>query len=1147
MTDHEYEAFDLAGPLPTGITLLQASAGTGKTFALAALAVRTIAELGLSASELCVVTFTEAATSELRGRIRERIAEAIAHLEVVALADSDAAITTDPVLIALGRSADGQPIDANEHLLRLTRLRTALDEFDTATISTIHGFCSRVLAIAGGASADTPISSDTEHIVELINDLFVSRFSGDTPAPVTSAQLLTAVETRLKLPDARLYRWNAADPGPNAGDTKRKPFIRSGLIDTAADLIDEVVELVLQQRTDQRRRTYDSLITDARAHIISSDGIGTIASLRARFSLVMIDEFQDTDQVQWSMFRTAFLDNDPRGIVSGVTSPPVTSPPVTSPPVTSPPVTTVLVGDPKQSIYRFRSAELSAYLGALDYARTNGRVFSLRVNWRSDRAVLDGLDHLFGGLAFGDPRIVFESVEAAPDHEVSPFAISGAPAPAAVELRTLGMSGAAAARTVAFADLVAEVIRLLNTATIERDGIAEPLRPSELGVLVRSNADASRCARALNEVGVPAASSSTDSVLGSTAARHWRWLIDALVRPSSASLVRTAATTWFIGLDGHSIAALSDERLSELIEQVRGWATDLVEGGLPRLMASLRAGGLAGRVLAAPSGERDLTDLEHIAELLQSATSGRPVSPAALSDLLTGMSAGAGDSEAEATELLGRRIDRDDDTVKVLTLHKAKGLEFPVVLCPTLWAAPRGSRGSLKHGEVGGQRLIEICKLASNAEPLKGYKDVVAADKQETDGEELRLIYVALTRARHRLVVWWNPPASGQPPLATVLGAAIGTDAKNVDVAALVAASNGTISEVAASSGPPPDLARAAVPAPALDVAAISRNLRDDWRIWSFTAINSASGDHAATPTGAGAHGHAEPAPLLGGADEFASDDPETLDPATPSLTPLQSAPAGPAFGTLVHSALERVDFMSTELDIELTSACAALMNHRPLAIAPAALASGLINALQAPLGGPLGSTSLVDIAQVDRRNELDFDLPLAAFDARTIAAVMLDHLPDTDPLHPWFVEAATGGLDVSLDGMLTGSIDLVARTVIDEQPCFWIADYKTNLIRTGDYSGPALATAMHHSGYALQATIYLVALHRFLRWRLGAAYDPQSQLLGAAYLFLRGMDPANDSAEPAGVHWFQPPLAAIEALDLLFATGATGVTGVES
>ena len=240
-----------------------------------------------------------------------------------------------------------------------------------------------------------------------------------------------------------------------------------------------------------------------------------------------------------------------------------------------------------------------------------------------------------------------------------------------------------------------------------------------------------------------------------------------------------------------------------------------------------------------------------------------------------------------------------------------------------------------------------------------------------------------------------------------------------------------------------------------------------------------------------------------------------------------------------MHSALERVDFTSPDLDTELTSACAALMNHRPLPIAPATLAAGLIHGLRSPLGGPLGDDTLVQLSPADRLNELSFDLPLAAFDASTIASVVLDHLPDTDPLHGWFVEAAAGGLTVALDGMLTGSIDLVARTTIDGQSCFWLADYKTNFIRTGDYSGASVADLMHRSGYALQATLYLVVLHRYLRWRLGSAYDPSTQLLGSAYLFLRGMNPDNPLPDPAGAHWFRPPVPAIEALDVLFATGA--------
>jgi exodeoxyribonuclease V beta subunit len=214
-------------------------------------------------------------------------------------------------------------------------------------------------------------------------------------------------------------------------------------------------------------------------------------------------------------------------------------------------------------------------------------------------------------------------------------------------------------------------------------------------------------------------------------------------------------------------------------------------------------------------------------------------------------------------------------------------------------------------------------------------------------------------------------------------------------------------------------------------------------------------------------------------------------------------------------------------------------MNHRPLPIAPATLASGLIHSLGSPLGGPLGAATLVQLSKSDRLDELDFDLPLAAFDASTIASVMLDHVPDTDPLHGWFVEAAAGGLDVALDGMLTGSIDLVARTAIDGQSCFWLADYKSNLISSGDYSGSSVADLMCSSGYALQATLYLVALHRYLRWRLGSNYDPSTQLLGSVYLFLRGMNPDNQLPDPAGAHWFRPPVAAIEALDVLFATGA--------
>ncbi len=1099
-------SFALDGPLPTGLTVLEASAGTGKTFALAALATRAVAERGLRADELCIVSFTEAATAELRGRIRQRMAEAAAHLAVGAPA------TDDVVLTSLSSGTEADRVERHE------RLQRAVADFDAATISTIHGFCARVVA-AGGTEAGLVVAD--ADVAEVVNDVVLARYGHDPEgAPAPRKRLVQAVELRLQLPDAAL---SVHDPGAGGRALTSGQQACVDRFPPASELVEELVALVRQRRRRSRRRTFDDLLLDARGVLTSpTTGPAAVGALRDRFALVLIDEFQDTDQLQWDIFRTAFLD----------------------PVAALEPVDVVLVGDPKQSIYRFRSAELSAYLLALDHAAASGgTVAGLDTNWRSDRALLDALDEIFAGYRFGDERVAFQSVLAArPDAQPGLTGLD----PCSLHLRELPAehTSVPAARAAAIPDLVAQVIELLAHARVPgSDGEARPLRASDIGVLVRSNKDATTYAHALAAAGVPAASSSSDSVLDSVAADQWRTLLTALERPTTVVRARAAALGWFVGLSAGELAVLDDDGMGDLTDLLRTWASALVDGGIPALLAAAREHGLARRVLSRPGGDRDLTDLGHVAELLQSATAARPVGASALLAALADLAAGRDDSvpadEVMAPDVLARRIDRDDDTVKVLTVHKAKGLEFPVVLCPTLWTGGARLQG-LPHAFLDGVRRIDTVTLVGGKYDKGPLGGVRAADAAERSGEDRRLLYVALTRAKHRLVVWWSDAAPAPAPLRDLLTFAGGGV---LDLPALAADSDGGIAHVAVPDHVVPNPWTGARDSHrALAVAEASRELDRTWRIWSFSAVKGAAEAAAALR-------HGEPvvvsdAPVTGGTDEPSL--PEAAEDAEPPAgavlpegrvaLPLQGAPGGTAFGTLVHSVLERVDFAATDLRPELRELCAESLHHRNLPITPDDLTDGLLAALQAPLGGPVGARSLTDLTRVDRLDELDFDLPLAGLSAARIAEVLLAHLSADDLLRPWAEAAAGGDLDVDVAGMLTGSIDLVARSGATGP--FWLADYKSNFLPdSSDYGATDLAEAMVHHDYPLQATLYLVALHRYLRWRV-PGYQPDRDLVGAAYLFLRGMDPHRPADDTRGVFWWRPPTAAIEALDRLLATG---------
>jgi exodeoxyribonuclease V beta subunit len=498
---------------------------------------------------------------------------------------------------------------------------------------------------------------------------------------------------------------------------------------------------------------------------------------------------------------------------------------------------------------------------------------------------------------------------------------------------------------------------------------------------------------------------------------------------------------------------------------------------------------------------------------------------------------------------VSRRIDRDDDAVQVLTAHRAKGLEYPVVLCPTLWAVPRG-KTSVKHASLPDGRLIDASWVAG-VDDTRAAAGLLAAAKAEAAGEERRLLYVALTRAKHRCVLWWAPVSSGTGVLGELLQHALGTTAlpsSLADLRPLAESSGGSIGVASVRSGVPPTPVAdgdTAEPVP-LAAATTDRVLDRAWRVWSFSGVKAvADAVEFDQPVQGGTD---EPALTEPGPGEPGPGEPGPGAPAAPHRVPLPlaGAPGGTEFGTLVHQVLEQVDFTSTTLLDDLTERCAASLQYRSLRIGAAELAAGLQSAIEAPLGGPVGAMRLADLAPADRLNELDFDLPLGRLTAARIGTVLAQHLPADDLLAPWARAMAGGAYDFPLDGVLTGSIDLVARS--DGGTRFWVADYKTNQLgRDNPYGRADMAAAMAHHHYPLQAALYLVALHRMLRWRL-PNYEPHVHLGGAAYLFVRGMVPATATAtattataatntdDARGVFWWQPPSAAVEALDRLLA-----------
>jgi len=1094
------------------VTLLEASAGTGKTFTIAGLVTRYVAE-GTPLERILVITFTRMATGELRERVRERLVSGAGALAgVLAGVEVDEG---DEVLATLARG--GPEVVA----ARYDRLAKAVADFDDATIETTHGFCLHVLVglgVAGDVERDVTFVEDVSDLLaEVVEDLYVRRFwSSEDPPPFGRDQALEVGQAALGNPAAVIVPPMSAHRGV--------PSMRGRLARRILEEIDE-------RKRIRRVITYDDLLQRL-DHTLGDPerGPAVVRWLRSRYDIALVDEFQDTDLVQWNIMRRAFGSGDS---------------------------TLVLIGDPKQAIYAFRGADVYSYLRAAAQASTQA---TLGTNWRSDQGLLDAYDALFKGSQLGHAGIGYRTVVAAPENRVARLA--GAPG-GPLRVRIVDRTGVALSakgyaqlnptRALVAKDLAADVVRLLDSgAAITDGGETEAVRPGHLAVLVRTNRQATWVRDALHECGVPAVTSGSGSVFSTEAGSDWLALLEALNRPTDRARAAAAALSSFIGWQAVAVATSGDEAWEDLHWRLHQWSAILRRRGVAALFEHVSATEHLGeRVLKVTNGERLLTDLHHIGQLLHAAARTEDLGPAAVTAWLRRRRE---DDAADADdEDRSRRLDSDAEAVQVLTIHRSKGLEFPIVYCPYLWdvydATPKvpvfhdPDNDDARTINVGGPEDRDFTRHCG-------------IDQHEERGEDARLLYVALTRARHQAVLWWAGTWAGRhSPLSRLLFdrdehgvvAAEGSPPPTDEVVKdrfeeLAARSGGQISVEWARPGPggawagPPQGVRD------LGVALFDRTLDLAWRRSSYSGIVEGVYE---------SHVGSEPeADTL--VDEFAgrrTPGGALREAGAKLLT--ADLPAGTQIGTLVHRVLERSDFAAEDLVGELRAAIEAELAWSPVDLGdPERWVEGLAAMIATPLGPLASDVALRSIGRADRLDELDFELPLVGGDAPSgalrvadLAAVLAEHVGPGDPLAGYADALGDPALDRTLRGYLTGSLDLVLRLPGER---FAVADYKTNRLgptsgaTAWDYRRSALDVEMHHAHYPLQALLYSVALHRYLRWRL-PAYDPAVQFAGVLYLFTRGMSsPAFPcyEGEPCGAWSWRPTVALLEALSDLFDTG---------
>jgi exodeoxyribonuclease V beta subunit len=1104
--------FELTHPLPSREwLLLEASAGTGKTYSLTALVARYVAEEGLRADELLMVTFTRAAAAEMKQEVREQLLRA---LNAVNAPDSE---KLDPWLANLRNCT------ADELVLRRERLETAISTIDSATISTIHGFFQQALGDLGIRSGDakTPAPAESDAVVsqKVIRDVLVNRFAENALAlDPTGSKDPTSIEGSvakvLKSTSSNLAAELA--PAPDASPAGQW-----------SSIIQELRKAIKEERIAQGVVAFDDLIVDLVEKLDDPTlGEEIIRVLRSRYRLVLIDEFQDTDTFQWRLFSRVF---DLAGVPDEF-------------------LALIVVGDPKQAIYRFRGADIDAYLKAADDRSMSKR--QMTTNYRSDRPLVEALNSWLTGVTFGDEDIAYVPVTTPDNHADARLTGAGQP----LQFRFLAnpnKENADPVRAAISIDVADHIEKLLKDGKIapELGSNAEP-RPVKLDdicILVRGHNDAEPLVEELRKRHIPAVRSRIGSVLESEAMEQLRLLLTAMANPADVRRVRAVQLSWFalnpvVVAPGAEATITAQDPIEVLQTKCRVWANELEARGLVGWYQVLRLDDDVIKEISSDfEAERRLTDLEHVIELLNGQLGGRraPVSAVlrALDELKETMN-----TEAEAQK---RRIDTDRDVIQITTMHSSKGLEYPIVLIPF----PKGiTASSVSVYEDEGVRYVDAAPSIAWVDDDLDQTERKRRDKIEAEGDELRLLYVAVTRAQHQLVIWWGKAprdSSHKGPLARVLFGS--TDDLEQETKVDDETAHEKLTELVKRLGPNVSFEELTKwvddrewDAPTPEVSGVlnaepfpEREIeRDAWFRWSYSSLSKGA---RANNEGSARGGNDE---TPGGPELGEDGSPQTFE------GPLLGMQASADFGTFVHELFEVIDLSVPDIETEVRRVIETSGRAASFDADPEVLAQGLVLAIDTPLTAAAEGPTLRSIGS-SCLNELVFHFPLADGNSPVTPSDLFELAAahEDDQFSDYFKALAAGNRMSAMAGLMTGSIDSVIRLGDPSNGTYGVVDYKTNRLHTpGDvapisaYGYESMKHAMEHGDYPLQILVYNVALHRMLQLRL-AGYDIDRHIGDTHYLFVRGMigpDTAVIDGQRNGVFAWRPSSELIVAASKL-------------